>query len=226
MGSLIIRPTYTNTLSLSGWPGLRDRALFHFWWWFNRIYNRTWFWLRIEGAENLPNDGPALLVSNHVGFLDASIISAASRRRVSFMIAREYYDMRIVHWFCEYLSCIPVNRSGEDIAAVKGTLKNLRKGMLVVVFPEGGLTEETGKGDAKMGVGLLALRSGVPVIPVFLGDYPLQSIARTALLPKRTFIRIGEPLEFAGEDYKNRESLARVTDTIWLAVQKLSEIQS
>ena len=77
--------------------------------------------------------------------------------------------------------------------------------------------------DPKQGIALIALRTQSPVIPVQLSGYRYQSMFGTFCLPKKIRIKIGRPLEFPGEDAKNRESLARVTERIAKSVQELRE---
>lgn len=214
---------YTETRELTGWRKAYDVFRFYFWWWFNHLYARIWFGLDIEGAEHIPSQGRAILVSNHLSFLDANIISAASPRKVSFMIAKEYYEMTAIKWMCEFLGCIPVNRSGEDIAAVKDAIRKLNKDFLIGAFPEGGISRSGKLEEPKQGIALIALRTGSPVIPVLLSGYRYQSMWPTFLLPKKVRITVGAPLEFPDEDAKNRESVARVTERIAQSIQELRE---
>jgi len=214
---------YTETRDLTGFRRKYDVFRFYFWWYFNHFYARIWFGLDIEGEENIPKDGRGILVSNHLSFLDANIISAASPRKVSFMIAKEYYEMTAIKWMCEFLGCIPVNRSGEDIAAVKGAIKKLQKDYLIGAFPEGGISRTGEMEDPKQGIAMIALRTQSPLIPVLLSGYRYQSMWATFFLPKKVRIRIGAPLEFPDQDAKNRESLAIVTERIANAIQELRE---
>jgi 1-acyl-sn-glycerol-3-phosphate acyltransferase len=214
---------YTETRQLAGWRKAHDYFRFYFWWWVNRIYTRVWFWLKIRGDRHIPTQGAAILAANHLSYLDANVISAASPRKVSFMIAKEYYNSVFLKWMCEFLGCIPVNRTGEDLGAVKDALRKLKSGMLLGCFPEGGISTTGEIEAAKNGIALLALRTGVPVIPIRLKGYRLQSIPRSFFTPKIASIKIGEPLTFEGVDYKDRESLTRVTQRIVDAIRALDE---
>jgi 1-acyl-sn-glycerol-3-phosphate acyltransferase len=214
-------PVYTETRSLSGLWKIHDFFRFYWWWYFNRAYTRLWFRLKVEGAENIPTNGAAILASNHLSFLDANILSAASPRKISFMIASEWYHKTGINWMCRFLSCIPVNRDGQDVAAAKGALKALSQGLLLGCFPEGGIREEGVMEDSKLGVALFAIRTGCPVVPVRLSGYRLESLPATFFKPKRISVRVGEPLVFAGEDHKNRETLIRVTEEISQAIRNL-----
>jgi 1-acyl-sn-glycerol-3-phosphate acyltransferase len=212
---------YTETRSLTGWRKTHDVFRFYWWWWINRIYMRVWFRLSVKGEENIPTSGPAILASNHLSFLDANIISAASPRKVSFMIAREWYEHWMIRWMAEFLGCIPVNRSGQDLGAIKTALKHLSKEYLLGCFPEGGISQTGEMQDGKLGVALLAVKSGCPVVPVCLSGYGFQSLKGTFLIPKRIRITIGKPLVFEGVDSKNRENLERVTSELTQAIREL-----
>ncbi len=214
---------YTETRPLTGWRKLHDMARFYWWWWVNRFYMRLFFRLEISGEEWIPSSGSAILVSNHISYLDANIISAASPRKVSFMIAREWYEARLINWMCRFLGCIPVNRSGQDLGAVKSALKGLSQGFLLGCFPEGGISVDGNLQEGKQGVALIALRSGCPMIPVHLSGHCFQSLPATFFLPKKIHIRIGKPILLDGEDPKDRESLARVTRRITDAIQSLAD---
>jgi 1-acyl-sn-glycerol-3-phosphate acyltransferase len=217
-----LTPVYTELRPLAGWRRWRDIGRFYWWWYFNRIYTRILFRIRVEGYENIPISGAAVLASNHLSFLDGNILSAASPRRISFMIAKEWYEAFGVNWMCRLLGCIPVNRSGQDLAAVKGALKALSQGALLGCFPEGGISTSGEMRESKLGVALLVLKSGCPVIPVRLAGYRFQSSLLAALfLPKRVSAKIGRPLVFEGEDAKNRESLERVAQAISDAIRDL-----
>ncbi|MCA9435302.1 MAG: 1-acyl-sn-glycerol-3-phosphate acyltransferase [Candidatus Omnitrophica bacterium] len=215
---------YTETRELTGFRKTYDVFRFYFWWYVNYWICRIWFGLDIEGSEHIPTDGRGVLVSNHLSFLDANIISAASPRKVSFMIAKEYYEMTAIRWMCEFLGCIPVNRSGEDIAAVKGAIKKLNKDFLLGAFPEGGISRTGEMEDPKQGIAMIALRTESPVVPVLLSGYRYQTMLATFLLPKKIRIKIGPPLDFSGENSKDRESLERVTNRIAQSIQELREL--
>jgi len=214
---------YTETRPLTGWRRTYDVFRFYWWWWVNWIYMRVWFRLSIEGGEYIPISGAAILASNHLSYLDANIISAASPRKVSFMIAREWYEHWTIRWMAEFLGCIPVNRSGQDLGAVKTALKYLSHGYLLGCFPEGGISQDGEMQDGKLGVALLAVKSRCPVIPVRLSGYGYQSLAGTFLIPKRIRITIGKPLVFEGIESKNRENLERVTRELTQAIRVLEE---
>jgi len=214
---------YTEIRNLSGWRRTLDFLWFHLSWRIIRTYLRLWCRLKVEGEENIPTRGGAILASNHLNFIDGLVILAVSPRKVSFMIAREYYESLWFGWYCRFLGCIPVNRNGRELNAVKKALRGLSDGLLLGVFPEGGITQAEVMADAKIGTALLAIRSGCPVVPIRLSGYGYQSMLRSVFTPKKVSVRIGTPLRFGGENHKDRETLERVTEEIARAIRNLKD---
>ena len=102
------------------------------------------------------------------------MLQAGCRRVLGFMIAREYYDWSLIHWFCKRVGCIPVNRDGRDINANTHCIRTLEEGRVLPIFPEGRITPSSGpeiRTDPS-GAAYLAIRSGVPVIPAYISGTP------------------------------------------------------
>jgi 1-acyl-sn-glycerol-3-phosphate acyltransferase len=95
--------------------------------------------------------------------------------------------------------------------------------MLLGCFPEGGISTSGEMRDAKAGIGLLAVRTGCPVVPIRLSGYRFQSMPKAFFLPKRISIRIGKPLRFEGEDHRDRETLVQVTNRIVEVIEELGK---
>ena len=135
-----------------------------------------WLWHRLKtnGWARLPDSGPAILIANHTCGIDHLVLQAGCRRVLGFMIAREYYDWPLIHWFCKRVGCIPVNRDGRDIYATRAALRALKEGRVLPIFPEGQITPSSGRvlGPMRPGAAFLAIRSGVPVIPAYIRGTP------------------------------------------------------
>lgn len=119
---------------------------------------------RVHGAEHVPRQGPVLLVSNHIGYLDGPVMFAVSPRRVHALTKASMFEGRLGYVIGK-LGQIPVDRSVVDIRAVKACLRVLADGGVVGMYPEG----ERGAGDVSVtrrGAAYLALVSGAPVVPV------------------------------------------------------------
>ena len=81
--------------------------------WMVIAYCALWHRLQNNGWAPLPESGPAILIANHTCGIDHLILQAGSRRVLGFIIAREYYDWSLIHWFCKLVGCVPVNRDGQ-----------------------------------------------------------------------------------------------------------------
>ncbi|MGE5220002.1 MAG: acyl-[ACP]--phospholipid O-acyltransferase [Chloroflexota bacterium] len=134
------------------------------------LLTHTVYRIKIVGAENLPLKGPALLVSNHVSFVDAFMVGGALPRFVRFMLHRDYYDRKALHWFFRLMHAIPVSASNrrDIVQSLKHARNELDKGHVVCIFAEGAISR-TGQIQAfKRGFEKIVEGTRVPIIPVHL----------------------------------------------------------
>lgn len=122
------------------------------------------FRLEIIGRENIPEKGPFIFASNHVSYLDPVVVGVASFRKVVFLAKEELFKLPFFSALLHLLSCLPLKRSRFDISALKQSLAALKRGLPIVIFPQGTRSREESRVHA--GVGFLSLKSGAPVIPV------------------------------------------------------------
>jgi 1-acyl-sn-glycerol-3-phosphate acyltransferase len=158
-----------------------------------RLYARLWHGMRVTG-QPLPKRGPALVVANHTCSADAALISACADRPLSFLIAAEYYKIPLLQKLLVYMRCVSVSRKGADINAIRQSLRLLKGDHVLVTFPEGGLSNagrpRLRKG--KCGAAYVALRTGVPVVPVLIRGGPQTSdIVPAWLCPSRVHVTVG-----------------------------------
>jgi 1-acyl-sn-glycerol-3-phosphate acyltransferase len=168
--------------------------------WGFRAYCALWHQLRVEGWAPLPESGPAILIANHTCGIDHMLLQAASRRLLGFMIAREYYDSRWLHWICSYIGCIPVNRDGRDLAAIRAALRALGEGRVLPIFPEGRIVPASGHrlGEIRPGSAYIAIRAGVPVVPAYIiGTPTTDEILESLATPSRARVVFGEPIDLS-----------------------------
>ena len=162
---------------------------------------RIFFRLEAVGRERVPATGPVLLVSNHVSALDPPLVGGAAPRPVCFMAKEELFGIPLFGRLIRALNARPVRRDGSDMRALKAALALLREGRAILVFPEGTRGEEgqpLRKG--KPGVGMLAVLSGAPVVPVYVSGSG-YALPRGRALPRPTKVRVtfGPPLIFKTE---------------------------
>lgn len=193
---------------------------------------RTVFRPWVEGRENIPSSGPAILVGNHVSAGDTYLLPAMIRRRVTFPAKAEAFAGRglrgrVLKVFLEGIGMLPMDRSGGRASATSmtGVEQVLRRGQLLGIFPEGTRSPDGRLHKGKTGVARLVLQARVPVIPVGLVDTAFVRLPLLGIpVMRRPGLRIGEPMDFdryagAGND---RDVLRHVTDEIMAAVQQLT----
>ncbi|MDX6351325.1 MAG: 1-acyl-sn-glycerol-3-phosphate acyltransferase [Streptomyces sp.] len=188
----------------------------------------------VEGLENIPEEGPAILASNHLSFSDSFFLPAVLDRKVTFIAKAEYFTSpglkgKLTAAFFKGVGQLPVDRSGArgaGEAAIKSGIKVLEAGELFGIYPEG-----TRSPDGRLyrgkpgGLARIALATGAPVIPVAMIDTEkIQPPGQVMPKLMRPGIRIGKPLDFSryhGMD-GDRFILRAVTDEVMYEIMKLS----
>ncbi|WDO09663.1 1-acyl-sn-glycerol-3-phosphate acyltransferase [Streptomyces murinus] len=188
---------------------------------------------RIEGLDHVPATGPAIIAGNHLSFSDHFLMPAILKRRITFLAKAEYFTGpgikgRLTAFFFRSAGQIPVDRSGKEAgqAAIREGLGVLDKGELLGIYPEGTRSHDGRLYKGKVGVAVMALRAGVPVIPcAMIGTFEAQPPGRTLPRVRPVTIRFGKPLDFsrfAGME-QQKAVLRAVTDEIMYAILTLSE---
>ncbi len=184
------------------------------------------FRTRIVGAEHIPAGG-ALLAGNHLSYLDPILLWCMSPRPVHFMAKRELFEKGFMAWLLPRLWAFPVSRGEPDRTAIVTATELLRSGEIVGVFPEGQRREAGSEeviGEAQGGAAFIALRAGVPVVPVaFVGTE--RAMPRGAYYPRfaRVTIYVGEPIDLKeiAPDAGRKERVAAVTERMMGAIEEL-----
>ncbi len=166
--------------------------------WMAITYCALWHRLKSNGWAPLPREGPAILIANHTCGIDHLVLQAGCRRVLGFIIAREYYDWSLIHWFCKKVGCIPVNRDGRDVQAIRAALRALQTGRVLVIFPEGRITPSSGRelGPILPGAAYVAVRAGVPVIPAYIRGTPeTNEIGESLKTPSQAVVTYGDAID-------------------------------
>jgi 1-acyl-sn-glycerol-3-phosphate acyltransferase len=121
--------------------------------------------IRLRGRYNVPSTGAFILVANHLSWTDIPLIPLHLPRKVVYMAKEEYFSSRIA-WLVRFLGAFPVKRGEGDRQALRTGEEQLKKGKILVIFPEGTRSRTRTMARAHSGMGMIALRSGVPVVPV------------------------------------------------------------
>lgn len=156
--------------------------------------SRLYFPGRVLGRENLPA-GPFVLAPVHRSYVDWLIVARVTKRRLRYIVKAEVWKSRLVGRLIEALGAFPVNRSGADREALERCRAVLAGGEPLVMFPEGTRRSGPRVEDLREGVAYLALRAGVPVVPVGIGGSE-RAMPRGSAVPRpaRIDIVIGPPV--------------------------------
>ena len=128
--------------------------------WFKLVYR-----MEINGIENIPKEGPVIFCGNHRSYIDPPVIVVTAKRDIKFLAKEELYENKFLAFLGWAFEAIPVKRDEKDIAAIKSSLKDLKEGKCIALFPEG-TRNGLAKGEkVKDGVAFFALRSGAKVVP-------------------------------------------------------------
>lgn len=153
---------------------------------------------QVIGLENVPREGPLLVVANHLSYLEPPLIATAIARRITFLAGHELYEIGWLSWVLRTLGALPVRRGGaRDLDAIRAAVELLKRGEAVAIFPEGGIAEQPALKRAKPGLSLLAYHARAPILPIGISGTERLSGVRPFLTARlgrpRVRITIGEP---------------------------------
>ncbi len=170
---------------------------------------------RVEGLENIPDQGPGILLMNHIGWVDPIVVLHSVPRQIVPLGKVEAFEYPVIGIFPRIWGAIPVRRGGVDRRAIQSALEVLRKKEIILVAPEGTRNPELQR--AKEGFAYLATRSGAPIIPVSLEGSPGYPTIRYSQRWKKNgiVVRYGTPITFHSEYRRaGREQLRKLTDEV------------
>jgi 1-acyl-sn-glycerol-3-phosphate acyltransferase len=178
---------------------------------------RPWATFYIQGAENVPKEGSVLYVSNHTSYLDPVAIGNVTPRRVVFMGKAELFHHKILNWLLRGVDGFPVKRGEADMTAFKTALGFLKAGRVVCVFPEGTRQDSEEKiGVPEPGAALFAIKTGCPVVPVFVSGASHVLGKKGGLHRGKITVSFGEPYTIpktADRDTAGQEMMEAVAKT-------------
>lgn len=186
-----------------------------FWYWLTStsiwITAKLFFGLRTHNRHAVPMSGPVVILSNHQSHLDPPLVGGSTRRQLSYL-ARDTLFKGALGPLIRSYDAVPVDREGTGLAGIRATLRRLKQGGAVLLFPEGTRTEDGSLQELKPGFIALVRRSKATVIPLGM-DGPFDAWPRGAKFPKpfrRIAMHYGEPI--------NPEKVSQINDEELLAL--------
>ena len=179
---------------------------------FLRLVLWALFGLRVKGRENIPRRGGVIIAANHISLADPPFIGSVCRREAHYWAKEELFRRKAFAALIRAYRAFPLKRDGVDREAIGRAIKLLRSGHALLLFPEGSRQKGGELGPGRPGVGLIATKTGVPVVPAFIqsSDHLGQAILRK----RRLRITFGQPLKAKKGDYKEfaRQIMGRIRE--------------
>jgi 1-acyl-sn-glycerol-3-phosphate acyltransferase len=182
-------------------------------------YLLLFFRTRAIDSDKVPADGPAIVAPNHFSFLDHFFVAVYLRRKVQFMAKSQLFTfpLQVVY---HNGGVFPVRRGHRDEEAFKTAHAVLARGGIVVMYCEGGRSRTGELGEAKPGIGRLALESGVPVVPCGLVGSERVRDWKRLQFPKVT-VQFGDPIRFERVEDPDRDQSQAASEAIFERIEKL-----
>jgi 1-acyl-sn-glycerol-3-phosphate acyltransferase len=207
-----------------GFPQLEMDPLYGICHYIINCAQETVFRGEVAGLDNLPDDGAFLVAANHASHLDPPFIGAVMPHQLAFFARKTLWKPGVGAWWMTGVGAIPVDRDGADLTAIKRVLSTLAAGRPIALFPEGTRSPDGALQPAKAGVGMIACKARVPVVPCRIFDSHL-ALGRAGGFRPGTPVDIvfGRPLAPADYDRKTdgKERYQRTSERIMAAIAAL-----
>lgn len=167
---------------------------------------RVVYRVKIKGIENLPKEKGYIICGNHINTLDAAGIVLLNKQKIRFIGKYSLFKIGILRWLAGIFDIIPIKRGMQDIEAMKRSLRALKNNEILGIFPEGTRKGLIRQEKAKNGAAFMALRAGVPVVPVGIqGNFkPFTKVV----------FNYGKPIYFKDYNPQDKDDIERATDLI------------
>lgn len=178
----------------------------------------------VEGLENVPKSGGAILVSNHLNNADPCVIPAVLKRRVITMAKKEMFKWPVISLLFRFIGAFPVDRQGADISALREAQHVVGDGLLLLMFPEGTRSRDRQLHKGFAGTALIAYRTGAPVVPVAITGtetIPWPWLFVRFFMGPHVTVRFGKPFYPPTAERITSQAAKSATDEIMLHVAEL-----
>jgi 1-acyl-sn-glycerol-3-phosphate acyltransferase len=189
----------------------------------SRIVGRLLFRYRTLHRERIPEAGGALIVANHVSYLDPAAVGASFRKPI-YYLARKSLFKGFLGWLLPRIQVLPVDRGKGDLASMKRILSLLKEGHRVLIFPEGTRSMDGALQPAEAGIGFIIAKCNVPVVPVrIFGAFECFPRGSSWPRPGRITIVPGPPVDFSAvpPELTGRDRYQACADQVMKALAEL-----
>ncbi len=182
--------------------------------WLIYVLAKAVYWFKFTGLENIPQ-GAAILCGNHTANVDSVLVILAlgSTKQHAAMAKEELFKIPGFNWLIRQLGAYPVARGSNDIAAVKFSLKALKDGLKLVIFPEGTRVRPGQVVEPKAGAAMLAVKTGTPLVPIYIN--PGSKFFNATVI-------CGEPFYPQVEGRATAEDYQRITNELMERIHALN----
>jgi 1-acyl-sn-glycerol-3-phosphate acyltransferase len=173
-----------------------DFAYRSFWLLFRFVFKAYFRW-RVYNSQRVPSQGAVILAANHASFLDPPLVGAALTRPLNYLARDTLFSVPVVGRLLRLWKVVPVDRDGGGAAGLRAILERLLQGGAILLFPEGTRTSDGQLQRARSGIGLVAIKSSAPIVPVrIFGTF--EAYGRQTRFPRarQVALKFGAPLNF------------------------------
>jgi len=170
---------------------------------------KIFFRFQVINSKNVPEKGGVIVATNHVSYLDPLVIGCAvKKRQATYMAKKGLFKILLIGTFVKTFS-FPVDRDKPTPSSIKEAVNRLKKGELIVMFPEGSRSRDGSLLDAKRGAGMIAAMSGAIVVPAFIdGTHKALPVSAKFIKLSKIKVIFGNPMEIkgvkTGKDFQER----------------------
>src|SRR2546429_5332444 len=188
------------------------------------VLMRLFFRVEVKNPEHVPLAGAVLLVANHSSLLDPPLVGGVVPRQLSFLAKAELFRIPLFGPLIRRLNARPVRREGPDPGALRAAQRVLEEDGALLIFPEGTRGPEGTLRPAKAGAGMLAVRSGAPVVPVYVsGSGRVWPKGRRLFRPGKVTVTFGAPLRFGERAGDRRAQYETASREMMAAIARLRD---
>ncbi len=188
-----------------------------------RLCLRIFWRYRRIGIENVPTSGGVIIASNHTAYVDPPFLGGVTPRELFYLAKAELFSNALFGWLISKYNAIPVTRGAFDRRAISRAVELLKEGKALLLFPEGTRNKGEGFLEPKLGVGKIALESGVPIVPAYIHNS--GSLLSTLLRRERLVIGFDEPISsaFLKSLPRDKTGYKRVGEEIMARIGRIKE---